>query len=93
MRRFQEIMNVTKELHIPVRGYLSCAIACPYDGPTASSRVGRSTEQLLALGCHEVALSDTMGVGTPKSIQSMIDAALTATGGQSNVLAVHFHDT
>jgi hydroxymethylglutaryl-CoA lyase len=93
MIRFQEIMKVTKELHIPVRGYLSCAIACPYDGPTSPQRVGQCTEQLLELGCYEVALSDTIGIGTPQSTKAMINEALMATSGQTNALAVHFHDT
>ena len=93
MIRFQEIMKVTKEISLPVRGYLSCAIGCPYDGTTSPQRVGQLTEQLLELGCYEVALSDTIGIGTPQSTKSMIDDALIASGGQPNVLAVHFHDT
>jgi hydroxymethylglutaryl-CoA lyase len=93
MLRFQEIMNVTNDMRIPVRGYLSCVIGCPYEGIISSKVVGQLTEQLLRLGCYEIALSDTIGIGTPKSTTLMLDDALIATGGQTNVLAVHYHDT
>jgi hydroxymethylglutaryl-CoA lyase len=78
---------------IPVRGYLSCVIACPYDGPTDPSQVGRRVEQLLQMGCHEVSLGDTIGVGTPATTIYMLDASLAAAGGEADRLAVHFHDT
>lgn len=93
MIRFRDILNITNDLSWPVRGYLSCAIGCPYDGITPPHRVGQLTEQLLELGCYEVALSDTIGIGTPSSTRAMVDDALIASGGQPNVLAVHFHDT
>jgi hydroxymethylglutaryl-CoA lyase len=93
MMRFQEIVNITQERNIPVRGYLSCVIGCPYKGVVSSKVVGQLTEQLLELGCYEVALSDTIGIGTPKSTSIMLNDALNATGGQTNLLAVHFHDT
>jgi hydroxymethylglutaryl-CoA lyase len=93
MIRFQDIMKVAQDVSLPVRGYLSCVIGCPYDGATSPQRVGQFTEQLLELGCYEVALSDTIGIGTPQSTKAMMDDALIASGGQPNVLAVHFHDT
>jgi hydroxymethylglutaryl-CoA lyase len=83
---------------IPVRGYLSCVIACPYEGRIAPQVVGHLTEKLLEMGCHEVSLGDTIGVGTPATTMAMLDAALSASGGGSSCsseqrLAVHFHDT
>jgi hydroxymethylglutaryl-CoA lyase len=93
MLRFRDILAITKDIHMPVRGYLSCVIACPYQGPIDSKVVGQYTEQLLELGCCEVSLGDTTGVGTPKSTTNMLNDALVATGGQPNLLAVHFHDT
>jgi hydroxymethylglutaryl-CoA lyase len=100
MQRYTEIIQVVKsnnnkqnEKQIPIRGYLSCAIGCPYEGRISSQKVGQLTEQMLQLGCNEIALSDTIGIGTPQSTKEMIEDALLASGGQSNLLAVHFHDT
>jgi hydroxymethylglutaryl-CoA lyase len=93
MDRFRDVVDVAKEHCIPVRGYLSCVVACPYQGATAPKAVGHATERLLQLGCYEVSLGDTIGVGTPATIMPMLDAALSATGGKPELLAVHFHDT
>lgn len=86
-------MVVAKEHNLPVRGYLSCVIACPYQGATAPKDVGSTTEKLLHLGCYEVSLGDTIGVGTPVTTMNMLEAALSAAGGKPELLAVHFHDT
>ena len=91
MDRFRDVIAIANAHQVPVRGYLSCVIACPYAGPTLPREVGRITEKLLVLGCHEVALGDTIGVGTVGCTRSMLDAALAAAG--SDQLAVHFHDT
>jgi hydroxymethylglutaryl-CoA lyase len=93
MDRFRSVVAVAREHNIPVRGYLSCVIACPYQGATSPKVVGRTTEMLLDLGCYEVSLGDTIGVGTPASTVDMLDAALLAAGGKQDLLAVHFHDT
>jgi hydroxymethylglutaryl-CoA lyase len=94
MLRFQDILSTAAtNKQLKVRGYLSCAIACPYEGPTDPKLVGRYTEELLKLGCHEVSLADTIGVGTPKTTTAMLQSALAATGGNPDKLAVHFHDT
>lgn len=94
MLRFQDILSATKtHSQLRVRGYLSCTIACPYEGPTDPNVVGRYTEELLKMGCCEVALSDTIGVGTPETTTCMLQSALVATGGNPDQLAVHFHDT
>jgi hydroxymethylglutaryl-CoA lyase len=92
--RYRDIVAEAKWHDIPVRGYVSCVIACPYDGPTAPKTVGRIVENLLNLGCEEVSLGDTTGVGRLKTIDAMLDAALAAVGGtEGRTLAVHFHDT
>jgi len=91
--RFGEVVTECHHNNIPVRGYLSCVIACPYQGAVAPREVARVTEQLLDLGCHEISLGDTIGVGTPASTADMLDAALGAVGGDESKLAVHFHDT
>lgn len=86
-------MAVAKTRNLPVRGYLSCVIACPYQGATDPNEVKRVTGMLLQLGCYEVSLGDTIGVGTPATVGVMLDAALAAAGGNPDLLAVHFHDT
>ena len=94
--RFGEVVTECRSRSnnpVPVRGYLSCVIACPYQGAVAPTEVARVTEQLLDLGCHEISLGDTIGVGTPASTADMLDAALGAVGGDESKLAVHFHDT
>jgi len=91
MERFRDVMAIAKSNNIPVRGYLSCVIACPYQGEIAPSETARVTEMLLDLGCYQVSLGDTIGVGTPASAGRMLDAVLSAVN--SNLLAVHFHDT
>ncbi|OYR19833.1 hydroxymethylglutaryl-CoA lyase [Brucella thiophenivorans] len=76
---------------LAIRGYVSCVVECPYDGPTAPQAVADVTEQLFSLGCHEVSLGDTIGRGTPESIGTMLDAVLNVATPHS--LAGHYHDT
>jgi hydroxymethylglutaryl-CoA lyase len=76
---------------IPLRGYVSCVAVCPYDGPTPPAAVARVAADLLALGCHEVSLGDTIGRGTPEAIAAMLDAVLGVAPAER--LAGHYHDT
>ena len=76
---------------IAIRGYVSCALGCPYEGDVALAAVASVAERLIRLGCHEVALSDTIGVGTPRKARAMLDAAAAAVPLRQ--LAIHFHDT
>jgi len=86
--------NNNNSNHLPIRGYLSCVIACPYQGVVPPDQVARLTERLLGeLGCYEVSLGDTIGVGTPASTAAMLDAVLAVTTTSPKALAVHFHDT
>lgn len=91
--RFKPVMAEAEAQDIPVRGYVSCVIECPYDGKTDPKAVGKITEQLLQMGCYEVSLGDTTGVGRIDSTNVMLDSALAAAGGDATLLAVHFHDT
>jgi hydroxymethylglutaryl-CoA lyase len=91
MRRFQTIFAAASRAGIRVRGYVSCAIACPYEGPIAPARAAAVAAQLLELGCHEISLGDTTGVGTPLSVSHMLEAV--ASRVPMNMLAGHFHDT
>lgn len=76
---------------LAIRGYVSCVVECPYDGPTAPQAVAEATEQLFSLGCHEVSLGDTIGRGTPETVSAMLDAVLNIAPAHS--LAGHYHDT
>jgi hydroxymethylglutaryl-CoA lyase len=62
-----------------LRGYVSCVVACPYQGSVEPSHVARVTELMLELGCHEISLGDTIGVGTPGSINAMLDEVMVRT--------------
>lgn len=76
---------------IPVRGYVSCAVACPYDGPVAPEVTARVARVLLDAGCYEISLGDTIGAGTPETIAAMLDAVLAEIPAER--LAGHYHDT
>lgn len=89
--RFRPVCEAAAERGVPVRGYVSCVVACPYDGPTDPRDVARMTAALLDMGCHEVSLGDTIGAGTPASVGAMLDAVLDVV--PATALAGHFHDT
>lgn len=89
--RFSEVMNFAKEHNIRVRGYVSCVLGCPYEGDIDAKAVLDVTQKLLDLGCYEVSLGDTIGVGTAKKVTQLIELLLMHI--DSNLLAVHFHDT
>ena len=76
---------------IPLRGYISCVVACPYDGPTPAEAVAALTAALLDMGCYQVSLGDTIGAGVPASVARTLDAVLQVT--PASVLAGHYHNT
>lgn len=91
LERFQPVMLAAKSADLPVRGYISCVTDCPYDGPVAPEAVAGVAEKLVAAGCYEISLGDTIGAGTPDTVAKMLDAVLTVV--EPNRLAGHFHDT
>lgn len=91
LQRFEPIMAAAKAANIPVRGYVSCVVGCPYDGFIEPEQVAMVAEKLYNMGCYEISLGDTIGVGTPASVTKMIQAVSTRV--PLNKLAVHFHDT
>ena len=91
LTRFEPIMTAAKVAKIPVRGYVSCVVGCPYDGFIEPEKVAVVAEKLFNMGCYEISLGDTTGVGTPASVQKMLHA-VSARVPMTN-LAVHFHDT
>ncbi len=91
LQRFEPIMTAAREAGIKVRGYVSCVVGCPYDGVVAPEKVVKVTQKLLDMGCYEVSLGDTIGVGTPASIGRLLDHCLASISADR--LAVHLHDT
>ncbi|GKY95540.1 hypothetical protein MPSEU_000515600 [Mayamaea pseudoterrestris] len=98
IQRFKVVVDqLPPETDVKIRGYVSCVIGCPYDGLILPSRVTEVTLQLLEMGCHQVSLGDTTGVGTPASVLTMLRDVQNALGVNDSTnddkLAVHFHDT
>ncbi len=91
LERFRPLVDKALEDGIPVRGYVSCVTDCPYDGPTPPENVADVAAKLLAMGCYEISLGDTIGAGTPDTIGRMLDAVLAQVPAQK--LAGHYHDT
>lgn len=89
--RFVPIMEAAKSIELPVRGYISCVVGCPYEGGVDPSKVAEVALRLHDMGCYEVSLGDTTGVGTPGSITRVIEAV--AKKVSIHRLAVHLHDT
>ncbi|MEK8025818.1 hydroxymethylglutaryl-CoA lyase [Pseudaquabacterium rugosum] len=89
--RFRPVFEAAARSGTKVRGYVSCAVACPYDGPTSPEQVAAVAQRLHELGCHEVSLGDTTGEGTPDSVRRMLDAV--AAKVPMARLAGHYHDT
>ncbi|MCS6207209.1 hydroxymethylglutaryl-CoA lyase [Shewanella baltica] len=91
IERFIPLMELAKAHNIPVRGYVSCVLGCPYEGEIAVSEVARVSEILYKMGCYEISLGDTIGVGTPQKARRMLQTAAERVPIEK--LALHFHDT
>ena len=91
LERFTPVMTEAENSNIPVRGYVSCVIACPYDGRIAPELARDVASRLLDMGCYEISLGDTIGAGQPDDIARLLDAIVPSI--PSARLAGHFHDT
>ena len=91
LERFAPVAEAARAEGIAVRGYLSCVLGCPYEGEVALAKVAEVAEHLWSLGCYEISLGDTIGVGTPARARAMLDAVSERVPPER--LAVHFHDT
>lgn len=91
LERFAAVAQRARDDGIALRGYVSCALACPYEGRVVPEAVSEVTLRLMEMGCYEVSLGDTIGRGTPGDTQRLLDVVLKRTDAQT--LAVHFHDT
>ena len=85
------VTNLAKTHHVRVRAYVSCVLGCPYEGTITPEQVIHVTKQLIELGVDEISLGDTIGVGTPKQTQALINAMASCL--PLSKLAMHFHDT
>jgi hydroxymethylglutaryl-CoA lyase len=89
--RFLPVIAAADAAGIPVRGYVSCVIACPYEGAIAPDAVARVAARLMESGCYQVSLGDTIGAGTPATIAAMLTAVEKLVPTKD--LAGHYHDT
>jgi hydroxymethylglutaryl-CoA lyase len=89
--RVAAVMERAREADLPVRAHVSCVLGCPYEGATSIDTVVNVSERLLSLGCDEISLGDTIGVGTPGRARELVRAV--AASVPFDRLAVHFHDT
>ena len=89
--RFEQVCQRAKEDGIKVRGYVSVVVGCPYEGSVDPKSVVHVSKRMLEMGCYEISLGDTIGVGTPASFSKMLEAVKQEIPVQQ--LAVHCHDT
>ncbi|XP_017111392.1 hydroxymethylglutaryl-CoA lyase, mitochondrial [Drosophila elegans] len=91
IERFKPVLRAAEKNGVRVRGYVSTVVGCPYEGAVAPSAVVKVVEALHQMGCYEISLGDTIGVGTPGTMRRMLDAVTKAVPAKD--LAVHCHDT
>lgn len=91
LNRFEEVIALARAASVPVRGYISCVLGCPYSGKVDPQLVANIAERLLAMGCYEISLGDTIGVGTAAETRRVIEAV--AERIPLDRIAVHMHDT
>ncbi|MCV3210730.1 hypothetical protein OHD62_21555 [Mesorhizobium sp. YC-39] len=89
--RFVPVIRLARSHGIPVRGYVSCAVDCPYEGEITPDAVAMVSSQLMDLGCHEISVADTIGRGLPERVGVMLERVLHRV--PASMVACHFHDT
>ena len=90
--RFAPVLTRARAAGMRVRGYVSCAFGCPYEGPVAPEAVARVSARLFGIGCDEVSVGDTIGIGVPTQVPDVVGRTVEA-GVPVDRLALHFHDT
>jgi hydroxymethylglutaryl-CoA lyase len=91
IERFAPVCEAARKRNIRVRGYVSCVVGCPYEGAVDPKKVADVAKRIFDLGCYEISLGDTIGVGTPRKVEQMIETV--ARYIPMDKLSVHFHDT
>jgi hydroxymethylglutaryl-CoA lyase len=91
LARFEPLLAAAEQRSVRVRGYISCVVGCPYEGAVAPQRVAEVAQRLFEMGCYEVSLGDTIGVGTPATVLRMLETVAKYVPPAH--LAGHYHDT
>ncbi|KAK4581077.1 hypothetical protein RGQ29_024660 [Quercus rubra] len=91
LTRYSNVTLAARKVSIPVRGYISCVVGCPVEGVVPPAKVAYVAKELYDMGCSEISLGDTIGVGTPGTVIPMLEAVMDVV--PVDRLAVHFHDT
>ncbi|XP_074320550.1 uncharacterized protein LOC141657276 isoform X2 [Silene latifolia] len=91
LKRYHDVAIAAKKHSLPVRGYISCVVGCPVEGTVSPSQVAYVAKELSNMGCYEISLGDTIGIGTPGTVIPMLEAVMDVLPVEK--LAVHFHDT
>ncbi len=91
LRRFDPVIRLAASHQLPVRGYVSCVLGCPYEGRVSPTKVLEVSAELASMGCFEVSLGDTIGVGTVGSVRQLLDCLIPTL--PASELALHCHDT
>ena len=91
LERFRPVVAAARDADVKVRGYVSCALGCPYQGEVKPTAVADVAWALFEMGCYEVSLGDTIGIGTPGAVKEMIEAVGRRVPIKK--LAGHYHDT
>ena len=91
IERFKPVLARARADGVKVRGYVSCVLGCPFDGDVKPEAVARVSKQLRDLGCYEISLGDTIGVGTPAKARQLL--RVVGSEVPASCLAMHFHDT
>ncbi|XP_032528668.1 hydroxymethylglutaryl-CoA lyase, mitochondrial isoform X1 [Danaus plexippus] len=91
LKRFKLVADQAIKDGMRVRGYVSCVVGCPYDGPINPKGIAKITEELFTMGCYEVSLGDTIGVGTAGSVKKLMNEVIKVA--TPDKIALHFHDT
>lgn len=89
MARFEDVMAIAKKENIKVRGYVSCVMGCPYEGEIDPKLVNVVAKKLYEMGCYEISLGDTIGIGNSEKTKILLDHIDL----DKKVLAAHFHNT
>lgn len=91
IQRFQKVMKIATTNQIKVRGYISCVLGCPYEGKVNTKQVATLAKRLYELGCYEISLGDTIGIGTAVQAQEIFATMMKVI--PVDQIAIHFHDT
>jgi len=92
LEKFKDVVQAAKSKNIAIRGYVSCVVGCPYEGHIKPKKVVEVVESLMKMGCYEISLGDTIGVGNPNTINALLHD-LKILDRNLEKIAIHCHDT